>query len=82
MNPMLKGLRPQNMMNVMNRVNQLQNNPQGIYDLLKNSGRLSNEQLSAIQKMNNPAEIGQYLLNTAPQNMYGQIQNGVNQYMK
>jgi hypothetical protein len=82
MNPMFRGLRPQNIMNVMNKVNQLQNNPQGVYDLLKNSGRLSNEQLSAIQNMKNPAEIGQYLLNTAPQNMYGQIQNGVNQYMK
>ena len=82
MNPLLRGLRPNNMMNVMQQVNQLQNNPQGIYSLLKNSGRLSNEQLNAIQKMNNPAEIGQYLLNTAPQNMYGQIQNGVSQYMK
>ena len=82
MNPMFKGVRPQNAMDVMKQVTQLQNNPQQIYEFLKTSGRLSNEQLDAIQKMNNPAEIGQYLLNTAPQNMYGQIQNGVSQYIR
>ena len=79
---MFKGVRPQNAMDVMKQVTQLQNNPQQIYEFLKTSGRLSNEQLDAIQKMNNPAEIGQYLLNTAPQNMYGQIQNGVSQYIR
>lgn len=76
MNPMLRTMRPA--MNLMSRVKQLQDNPKGVYDLLANSGRLTSEQLKAIKGMSNPMEIGQYLLQSAPQNMLGSIQQNVN----
>lgn len=76
MNPMLRTMRPA--MNLMSQVKQLQDNPKGVYDLLANSGRLTSEQLKAIKGMSNPMEIGQYLLQSAPQNMLGSIQQNVN----
>ena len=76
MNPMLRTMRPA--MNLMSQVKRLQDNPKGVYDLLANSGRLTSEQLKAIKGMSNPMEIGQYLLQSAPQNMLGSIQQNVN----
>lgn len=66
-----------NPMNIMSQIQQLKNNPNGIFDLLKNSGRLNNEQLQAIRNMKSPEEIGQYLMGNVPQNMRGQMQSNV-----
>ena len=85
MNTMFKGLpnmmnamnSMSNMTNVINQVKQLSQNPNGIYEFLKNSGRLNDQQLQAISSMRSPQEIGQYLMQGVPQNMYGQIQNNV-----
>ena len=64
MNPLLSG-RMGNIMQVVNSVNQLRNNPASIGDFLKQQGRISEDQYTAIQKMNgNPAQIGQYLMQT------------------
>lgn len=82
MNMMFKGLpnminNMNNMTNIMNQVRQLSQNPQGIYEFLRNSGKLNDQQLQAISSMKSPQEIGQYLMQGVPQNMYGQIQNNV-----
>lgn len=61
MNPLMGG-RMGNLMRVMNQVSQLRQNPNGIADFLKQQGRINDNQYSAIQKMNDPAEIGQYLM--------------------
>lgn len=69
----------QNIMQLRNQIKQLKQNPQGVADFLKQSGQITDEQYKDIQGMNgNFSQVGQYLLNTAPQNMYGQIQNDVN----
>lgn len=71
-NPMM------NAMNMMQQVQQLRQNPTGIFDILKNSGRLNNDQLQAISSMKSPNEIGQYIMNNSvPQNMRGQVQSNV-----
>lgn len=82
MNMMFKGLpnminNMNNMTNIMNQVRQLSQNPQGIYEFLRNSGKLNDQQLQAISTMRSPQEIGQYLMQGVPQNMYGQIQTNV-----
>lgn len=50
----------------------LQNNPSAIGQLLFNAGRISQEQLADIEKMNSPKQIGEYLLqnNSDFQKMY------------
>lgn len=68
----------QNIMKLRSQAKQLRQNPQGVADFLKQSGQITDEQYQAIKGMNgNFSQIGQYLMNSAPQNMYGQIQNGV-----
>lgn len=68
----------QNISQLRNQVRQLRQNPQGVADLLKQSGQISDAQYNDIKNMGgNFSQIGQYLLNSAPQNMYGQIQQGV-----
>lgn len=66
-----------NMMNMINQVQQLRQNPSGIVDFLKNSGRLSNDQIQAISNMKSPIEIGQYLMGSVPQNMRGHVASNV-----
>lgn len=61
MNPLMGG-RMGNLMQVMNQVSRLRQNPNGIADLLKQQGRINDDQYAAIQKMNDPAQIGQYLI--------------------
>ena len=82
MNPYLKGV-PQNpiqgMMRLRNQIKQFRQNPQSIAEYLKKSGQITDEQYEQIKGMNGDfSMIGQYLMGTAPQSMYGQIQNGVN----
>lgn len=52
-----------NMFNIMQQFRQVQQNPSQIGQLLYNSGRINQQQLQDIQKMSNPREIGEYLLN-------------------
>lgn len=61
MNPLM-GNNMGNFMRVMNQVSQLRQNPSGIADFLKQQGKVTDEQYAAIQKMNDPAQIGQYLM--------------------
>ena len=62
---------------LMNQVNQIQRDPSQIVPLLRQSGRLTDEQMSEIETMKSPEEIGQYLMGNAPQNIVGNIQNNV-----
>lgn len=61
MNPLMSG-RMGNFMRVMSQVSQLRQNPNGIADFLKQQGKVTDEQYSVIQKMNDPSQIGQYLM--------------------
>ena len=61
MNPLMSG-RMGNLMRVMNQVSQLRQNPNVIADFLKQQGKVTDEQYSVIQKMNDPLQIGQYLM--------------------
>ncbi len=56
------GGRMGNLMQVMSQVSRLRQNPNGIADLLKQQGRINDDQYAEIQKMNDPAQIGQYLI--------------------
>ena len=60
MNPLMSGMG--RMMQVVNQVQQLRSNPAGIASFLKQQGRISDEQYSAIQGMKDPSQIGQYLM--------------------
>lgn len=81
-NPLFQGMKTspvQNIMQLRNQMHQLRQNPQEIADVLKKSGRITDEQYKEIKGMNGDfSMIGQYLMGTAPKDMYGQIQNGVN----
>lgn len=78
MNPMMRGFGGMsNMMNVISQVQQLRQNPQSIPEFLKNSGHITDTQYNAIKGMSNPQQIGQYLMGNIPQNMYGQVQQSV-----
>ena len=87
-NGIVRGVRPpfnpiQNIQQIKAQYQNLKNNPQGIADYLKKSGRFTDEQINTISGMNgNVSQIGQYLMGSAPQNMMGQIQNGVNTIQK
>ena len=61
MNPLMSG-RMGDLMRVMNQVSQLRQNPNGIADFLKQQGKVTDEQYAVIQKMNDPSQIGQYLM--------------------
>lgn len=52
-----------NIANIMNQFRQVQQNPAQIGQLLFDSGRITKEQLEHIKGMNNPRDIGMYLLN-------------------
>ena len=56
-----------NMVNIMKAFRQVQQNPSSIGQMLFNAGRIDEKQLKDIQQMNNPRQIGEYLLgNSAP----------------
>lgn len=76
-NPMFRGLPVPKIFNVLNSFNRLQNDPSQIVPFLKQSGRLTDEQLSAIENMQSPEEIGRYLMGSAPQNLMGSVQSNV-----
>ena len=74
---MFRGLPVPRIFNVLNSFNRLQNDPSQIVPFLKQSGRLTDEQLSAIENMQSPEEIGRYLIGSAPQNLMGSVQSDV-----
>ncbi len=86
-NPLLGNIKMpsplQNIMQIKNQMQQFRQNPQGVADFLKQSGRITEDQYEQIKGMNgNFSQIGQFLMGSAPQNMVGQIQNGVNTIQK
>ena len=72
MNPLMG--RMNSIMNLMNRVRQ---NPNSIADILKENGRISDEQYKDIHGMTSPQEIGQYLIKTGSMSQQ-QAQNAYN----
>ena len=61
-----------NFFNIMKDFNKYRQNPSEIGDLLLKSGRIDKNQYEMIKTMNNPRQIGEYLLNNnaAFQKMY------------
>ena len=51
-----------NIANIMAQFKQVQQNPSQIGQLLFNTGRINKDQFEHIKKMNNPRDIGMYLL--------------------
>lgn len=62
--------------NMLGQFRQLQKNPMGIADMLIQNNRINQEQYDAIKGMNNPSQIGQYLMKNGvlPQNGLTQLQ--------
>lgn len=52
-----------NIINIMMQFKQIQQNPAQIGNLLYKAGRINESQLSDIEKMKSPREIGEYLMN-------------------
>ena len=65
----------QNIMNVMQQVRQIKQNPNQLASFLQQRGMISNEQMNDIQNMgNNYEQIGRYLMNN------GKMPTNVQQY--
>lgn len=56
-----------NIANIMSQFRQVQQDPSQIGQLLFNTGRISKDQFEHIKKMNNPRDIGMYLLGQSEQ---------------
>lgn len=72
-----------NMMQVLNQVRQIQQNPGQLAQFLKDNGRINDEQFAHIQKMGTDyQQIGQYLMQTGsmPRNVGGM--NGIIQQVQ
>lgn len=54
----------QKMMDFVQQVKSLQQNPSGISEMLLNNGRINKDQYNAIKDMKSPSEIGNYLMST------------------
>lgn len=65
------------MVRVIQQFNRMKNDPSTIVPFLRQSGRLSDEQIAEIEKLGSVDEIGKYLMETAPQNATGGVQNSV-----
>lgn len=97
MNPLFNGIMPKmmggmsgnpamNMVNMVQQIRNMQQNPNQLADLLMNSGKINQQQYEQIKQFNgNPQKIGEYLMQTgtmpqqqvqqAYQNIVPQIQN-------
>lgn len=75
-----------NMVNMVQQIRQMQQNPNQLADLLLNAGKITNEQYNEI-KGYNPQQIGEYLMKTGSlpqqqlQQAYGMVPQ-VQQMMK
>lgn len=86
MNPFFSMMQRNPMMNFIQQVQQIRQNPSQLASILQQRGMISPQQAQEIQKMGNHyGEIGQYLMNNGtmptniPQNAIDQAQNIVNQ---
>ena len=79
-----------NMMNMLQQIRTMQQNPNQLADLLFNNGKITEEQYEEIKQFNgNPQKIGEYLMRTgampqrevqqAYQNAVPQIQQAIKQ---
>ena len=71
-----------NMMNVLQQIRNVQQNPNQLADLLLNSGKINQQQYEQIKTFNgNPQQIGEYLMRTGtlPQQQVQQMYNAVPQ---
>lgn len=83
MNPFLSFMQQRNpMMNVLQQVQQIRQNPSQLANVLQQRGVVTSQQAQEIQKMGNHyGQIGQYLMNQGtmptniPQNAIDQAQN-------
>ena len=82
MNPFFSLMQRNPMMNVLQQVQQIRQNPTQLANLLQQRGLVSPQQAQEIQKMGNHyGQIGQYLMNQGtmpnniPQNTIEQAQN-------
>lgn len=66
--------------NMMDDVQRLQRNPSEIGDMLRNSGRINEEQYQQIKGMNNPKDICMYLMNQNPR--FNQAMNMLSNFAK
>lgn len=69
-----------NQSNMMDDVQRLQRNPSEIGDMLRNSGRINEEQYQQIKGMNNPKDICMYLMNQNPR--FNQAMNMLSNFAK
>ena len=77
MNPLFRGMMGgvngnpmQNMMSAIQQIRQMQQNPNGLCDLLLQKNRISQAQYEEMKKFNgNPQMIGQYLMQNGNMNM-------------
>ena len=78
MNPFFNMMRPnpmQNMMNIMQQVRQIKQNPNQLASLLQQRGLIDSNQVQDIQKMGgNYEQIGRYLMNN------GKMPTNIQQY--
>jgi len=102
MNPLFGGMMPgmmggmnrspMNMINMIQQIRQMQQNPNGLADLLKSSGKINQQQYDEIKAFNGDAKkIGEYLIHSgsmpqqqvqqAYQNIVPQVQNELNKTM-
>lgn len=59
--------------NMMDDVQRLRQNPSEIGEMLKNSGKINEEQYQQIKGMSNPKDICMYLMNQNPR--FNQVMN-------
>lgn len=78
MNPFFNGMRPNpmgNIMNVIQQVQQVRQNPNMLANILQQRGMINSQQAQDIQQMGtNYEQIGKYLMSN------GRIPNNVDQY--
>lgn len=86
MNPFFSMMQRNPIMNVMQQVQQIKQNPNQLAAILQQRGMINQQQAQEIQKMgSNYGQIGQYLMNSGtmptniPQNTINQAQNIANQ---
>ena len=72
--------KPNNVMNIISQVRQLQNNPGQILDILLQSGKINQQQYNELQPYkNNPQQIFNYLVNNGNANALKQAQQQAGQ---
>ena len=68
-------------MNILQMAQQVQNNPQALSQILYQSGKINQEQFSAIQGMS-PSEMGEYFMNNNLIPNFNALKTQALQFMK